>query len=175
MQKLLDALLKAADGLARVTSVASRIMLLAVAAMLFVQVVLRYVFLYSLPWPEEASRYLMIWVVMITGSLLVKDEQLVSVDFFDALWPKRVIAYRNAIFRVMLVGLLCVLFKEGLDQALFAWNRTTTALQVSWFWPYLAVPVGSALMIFHMAVLALRDILRPEGVQQEASVLRADI
>jgi len=152
MQTMLDILLKTADWVSHVASVLARLMLLLVAAMLFVQVVLRYVFLYSLPWPEEASRYLMIWTVMITGSVLVKDEQLVAVDFFDTLWPKRVIAYRNALFRLMLVGLLCVLFMEGLDQAL-----------------------GSALMIFHMVVLILRDVICPERLQQNVSLLRADI
>ena len=45
-----------ANVLGFIASTVSRIMLFSVAAMLFIQVVLRYVFGFSLPWPEEAAR-----------------------------------------------------------------------------------------------------------------------
>lgn len=80
MLRTLDML---AETLGFLASVVARLILLFVAAVLFLQVVLRYGFGFSLPWPEEAARYLMIWVVMLAGSLLVKDDQLVRVDFFD--------------------------------------------------------------------------------------------
>ncbi|SME97437.1 TRAP-type C4-dicarboxylate transport system, small permease component [Tistlia consotensis] len=172
---MLRTLERVAEVIGLVTGVAARLMILAVVAMLFVQVVLRFGFRYSLPWPEEASRYLMIWVVMLAGSLLVKDEQLVSVDFFDRLWPPRLLAYRNAFFRLMLAGLLAVLFWEGLGEALFDMRRTTTALQISWFWVYLSIPVGSGLMLFHMLVLALRDLVRGVDPDRDPSLLRAEI
>lgn len=164
-----------ADAIGMVTGVVSRLMLICVALMLMVQVVLRYGFSFSLPWPEEAARYLMIWIVMLSGSLLVKDDQLVRVDFFDGLWPRRLLAYRNALFRLMLAVMLGFLFWYGLDQALFSMRRTTTALQISWFWVYLAVPVGAALMLFHMVVLAIRDLVRGVNGARQASVLRANV
>ena len=77
---LLRTLEKLADVLGFISSFVARVMLVLVAAILFLQVVLRYGFGFSLPWPEEAARYLMIWVVMLAGSLLVKDEQLVVRD-----------------------------------------------------------------------------------------------
>ncbi len=151
------------------------LMLIFVAAILFIQVVLRYVFLFSLPWPEEAARYLMIWVVMLGGSLLVKDEQLVAVDFFDKIWPRKLLLYRNVVFRLLLAVMLGVLFWQGIGLATFSANRTTTALEISWFWPYLAIPVGAGLMLFHMIVLALRDLLRGAPKDEGPSILRAEI
>ena len=150
--------LRIADAIGWATSLVARLMLIAVVAMLVTQVFLRFVFTYSLPWPEEASRYLMIWIVMLAGSLLVKDDQLVRVDFFDYLWPENWLVYRNAAFRAMLAFLLIVLVWQGIDQALFAARRTTTALQISWFWPYLAVPVGAGLMLLQMLALTLREL-----------------
>ena len=158
---------KIVDATAFVTSVVARLMLIAVATMLVVQVVLRYGFSYSLPWPEEASRYLMIWIVMLAGSLLVKDDQLVRVDFLDHLWPENWLVYRNAIFRLFLAGLLVALAWEGWGQAIFAWHRTTTALQISWFWPYLAVPVGAVLMLFHMFALTVRELATGRPVSSD--------
>jgi len=150
--------LKIADAIGWMTSALARLLLISVVTMLVTQVVLRFGFNYSLPWPEEAARYLMIWIVMLAGSLLVKDDQLVRVDFFDYLWPTHWLVYRNAIFRVFLAILLAVLAWEGLDQALFAIRRTTTALQISWFWPYFAIPVGATLMLLQMLALTLREL-----------------
>jgi TRAP-type C4-dicarboxylate transport system permease small subunit len=172
---MLNVLERLADILGWLASTIARVMLIFIAAVLFLQVVLRYVFSYSLPWPEEAARYLMIWVVMLAGSLLIKDEQLVTVDFFDKIWPRRLLIYRNVLFRILLAGLLGTLFWQGIDLATFSANRTTVALQISWFWPYLAIPVGSGLMLFHMLVLALRDILRGPPEHHEPTVLRAEI
>lgn len=172
---MLKALEKIADWLAGIASIISRMMVLFVAAILFVQVVLRFVFLYSLPWPEEASRYLLIWVVMLGGSMLVKDEQLVSVDFFDKLWSRKLLVFRNAVFRVLLLAMLSVLLYYGIDQALYAKNKTTTAMQISWFWPYLAIPVGAGLMLFQMFVLTLRDVLRGVSKDQQPTILRSEI
>lgn len=150
-------MLKISEVLAIGASTAARVMLIAVAAMLVVQVTLRYCVSYSLPWPEEASRYLMIWVVMLSGSLLVKDNQLVRVDFLDGLWPESWLVYRNLVFRICLAVLLLLMVKYGWDQAQSSLNRTTTALQISWFWPYLAIPVGAALMLVQMVALTLRE------------------
>lgn len=172
---MLNILEKTADVLGVVASAIARLMLIFVAAILFVQVVLRYVFLYSLPWPEEAARYLMIWAVMLGGSLLVKDEQLVAVDFFDKLWSPRWLVYRNVLFRLLLAVLLAVLLWQGIDLATYSANRTTVAMQVSWFWPYLAIPVGAGLMLFHMLVLALRDLLRGPREDNGPTILRAEI
>ncbi|MEZ5844380.1 MAG: TRAP transporter small permease [Hyphomicrobiaceae bacterium] len=155
---MLRALHAISAALAAVSDVAARVGVLFVAAILFIQVVLRYVFNSSLPWPEEASRYAMIWVTMLAGSLLVRDEQLISVDFFDRYWPQGWLRYRNAFFRLLLAVMLGVLFWNGLDQAMFNAFRQTATLEISWFWPYLAIPVGAALMLLNMALLAIRDL-----------------
>jgi TRAP-type C4-dicarboxylate transport system permease small subunit len=128
-----------------------------VAFILLLQVILRYIFNAALPWPEEASRYAMIWAVLLMASVLVRDSELIYVDFFDRLWPKKAISYRNMAYRILLLVVLAVLFKEGISQAIAGWNMRTTALNMRWFWPYLSIPVGSGLMLFQMIFLIIED------------------
>jgi len=142
----------------RIANFAAIITVAFVALILLLQVTLRYLFSYSLPWPEEASRFAIIWVVLLMGSVLVRDQQLVTVDFFDRLWPKRVIFYRDLAYRMMLLVVLGVLFREGLSQAIAGWNMWTTALEIRWFWPYLAVPVGAGLMLVQMVCLTIEEV-----------------
>ncbi|MBT9384409.1 TRAP transporter small permease [Pseudooceanicola sp. CBS1P-1] len=160
--------------LGAVASVLARLCLIAIALVLFVQVVLRYGFSSTLPWPEEMSRYLMIWVVMLAGSLLVKDDQLVRVDFFDRFWPERLLLWRNILFRVLLAMLLGVMVWKGYENALFGARRQAVTLGISFYWIYLAVPVGAGLMMFHMLVAALQDILRGPR-RADPSILNAEI
>lgn len=135
---MIRAINSVASVLATISDALARLGVLFVAVILFVQVVLRYVFNTGLPWPEEASRYVMIWVTMLAGSLLVRDEQLIAVDFFDKYWPKSWLRYRDALFRLLLAIMLALLFWYGLDQAMFSAFRVTSTLEISWFWPYLA-------------------------------------
>ena len=128
-----------------------------VAFILLLQVILRYLFNAALAWPEEASRYAMIWVVLLVAGVLIRDKELVSVDIFDRLWPEKVILYRNMIYRALLLVLLAVLFKEGISQAIAGWDNRTTALEMRWFWPYLSIPVGSGLMLLQMLFLTIED------------------
>lgn len=150
---------KLSKFVAKMTSRIASILLAFVAIILFGQVVLRYVFNAALPWPEEASRYLMIWAVMLISNVLIKEQELITVDFFDKLWPTKVVLYRDIAYRLLLLVLLVVLFKEGLIQAIVEKRQTTTALNISWFWPYLAIPVGTGLMLFQMIFLMLNDIV----------------
>jgi TRAP-type C4-dicarboxylate transport system permease small subunit len=165
---MLSVLHRLTSALAVVSDAAARLGVIFVATILFLQVVLRFVFNTGLPWPEEAARYTMIWVTMLAGSLLVRDEQLISVDFFDKLWPEQLIGYRNALFRLLLAVMLGILFWVGLDQAIFNLRRVTATLEISWFWPYLAIPVGAGLMLLNMVLLAIRDLTAPSVKRPEA-------
>jgi TRAP-type C4-dicarboxylate transport system permease small subunit len=145
-------------SLASSASFVSTIFLAVVAFFLFLQVVLRYIFNAALSWPEEASRFVMVWSVMLMASVLIYNRELINVDFFDQLWPTKLKRYRDVGYRVLLVFLLGVLFKESISVVQQGWRIRTTALEIRWFWPYLAIPVGTGLMLFQMAFLMIRDI-----------------
>jgi TRAP-type transport system small permease protein len=169
---MLQTLHTIAAHLARLSSALARVGVIVVALLLFLQVVLRFVFNTGLPWPEEAARYVMIWVTMLAGSLLIRDEQLIAVDFFDKHWSPRWLGYRNALFRLLLALMLALMVWYGADQALFSAYRQTATLEISWFWPYLAIPVGAALMLLNMLLLAIRDLTAPPT---DRSALRPDL
>jgi TRAP-type C4-dicarboxylate transport system permease small subunit len=124
-----------------------------------VQVILRFFFKSNLPWVEEVSRYLMIWIVMIISSVLVKEDKLIKVDFFDTLWPENFIKYRDMIYQVLLLVLFVVLLKEGWSQAVYGLGGKISSLNISWFWPYLAIPFGMALILIQFICMSVAKIL----------------
>jgi C4-dicarboxylate transporter DctQ subunit len=164
------ALLRLVDVIAWVSSALARLLLVFIAFSLVTQVILRFGFGRSLPWPEEAARYLMIWMVMLSAGRLIRNNELVRVDFLDMLWPGKLLMMRDILFRVCMIALFVIVAYEGWEQAAFASRRLTAATQVSWFWPYLAIPVGAVLIIIELLAVSLREILSMRDAGQAAPV-----
>lgn len=58
-------------------------------AILFLQVILRYVFSASLPWIEEAARYLFIYFTWIGTSIAASSDQHIRFEVLDNRFPRR--------------------------------------------------------------------------------------
>jgi len=128
-------------------------MLGAMAAMVFVNVALRFTTDRSLLWVEEASRYLMIWLTFLGSGLVLRYGGHVGIDTLQEALPRHAAAIRAIIF-VILLGFFALMVWVGLRYAAFAWNQTTPVLQIPIGAVYLAMPVGFALMIAHLLVMA---------------------
>ncbi len=153
-------IVKISDFLAKAAEVLSAVSMAFVMTVIVVQVILRFFFKSNLPWAEEVARYLMIWVVMIISSVLVKEDGLIKVDFFDNLWPEKFLKYREMLYQVLLLALFILLLKEGWNQAVYGLGGTISSLNISWFWPYLAIPAGMALILIQFVCQSLAKILR---------------
>ncbi|SPT68460.1 Neu5Ac permease [Anaerobiospirillum thomasii] len=54
--------------------------LLAMMCIIFAQVFTRYVIFYSLPWSEELSRYLFVFIIIIGINIAVSKDKLIKID-----------------------------------------------------------------------------------------------
>lgn len=149
------------DKIAKISSLVSAVLIASVALVLFTQVILRFIFNSGISWAPEYATVTTIWAVMLIANVLVKEDELISADFFDSFWSKKFIAYRNALYQIIFFVLLIILIKEGWEQATISWNITTPSMQISWFYPYLAIPVGS-LFILYQYVYKTIKIFRKE-------------
>lgn len=61
------------------------LMLAVVVILIFVGVITRYVFFYSIPWSEELSRYLFVWMIFLGAGFSVRDQSEMKVDILEQL------------------------------------------------------------------------------------------
>jgi len=134
-------------------------MLGAMAAIVFVNVALRFTTDRSLLWVEETSRYLMIWLTFLGSGLVLRYGGHVGIDTLQEALPRHAAAIRAVIFFVLL-GFFVLMVWVGLRYAAFAWDQTTPVLQIPIGAVYLAMPVGFALMIAHLLLMAEAYIRR---------------
>lgn len=149
---LLRFLGKLSNLLKIITEYVGSAFMMVVIVLLFAQVLMRLFLKTNFPWAEEVARVSMIWVAMLGGSLIVKGNDLISVDFLDPYMPKFFLKIRRVVIAALLVWLCSMLAYEGYHQAMFGRNQTLSSIRLSMFWPYLAVPVGASLMLFHYFV-----------------------
>lgn len=104
------------------TIVATALILIMMVVLL--QTFTRFVIFHSLPWSEELSRYLFVFVLMFGLNLAIKENMLIRIDAIDYLIGDGKLKYVLEIIRI-LVGLVasCVivygatfLFKVGMIQ-----------------------------------------------------------
>lgn len=136
--------------------------------LLFVNVVLRYVFHYSIYWAEELVRYLMVWLIFVGGSQVIRVEGHIRVDVLVRALPARVQRTWNAVVDVVSIVMLLILAWYAAQQSIrvFGSEQVSPALELPMGFVYLAVPCGSLLMAFRCLQQLVRRHRSKGAVEQ---------
>jgi C4-dicarboxylate transporter DctQ subunit len=125
------------------------VLLTVMVVVVFLQVIFRFVLHSSLPWSEELSRYLMIWIVFLGASIGINKKSHIGVEALVILLP----AVLQKWAAVAVNALCCVFFAfmiqyGGLILRVVG-NQLSPAMEVSMAVPYGALLAGGVLMFAH--------------------------
>ncbi|MFN7225179.1 MAG: TRAP transporter small permease [Paracoccaceae bacterium] len=132
------------------------VLLAAMIALVFTNVVLRYGFSSGIRQSVELARLWFVWVVMLGAAVVLRrGEHLAAAEFSEALFPRAVPTLRRLCWVVVIVA-VGMLFIGALNQTMANWNNISqlTGLPSALF--YLA-GVVSALMMGLIAIVRLID------------------
>ncbi len=123
-------------------------------ALVFCQVIMRYVFSSSLSWSEELARYIFMWLSWIGASYAVKERSHFRVEMFANLLkgPRRekfelailVIWFAFALVMAWLGTRLMIFLMET--------GQISSAMEIPMSWVYASVPAGCGLMAVRLVV-----------------------
>jgi TRAP-type C4-dicarboxylate transport system permease small subunit len=132
-------------GLAKFIGFLFAAMLLLVTA----QIVFRFVLEISVPWTEDVSRLLFVYVVYLGASVAFQERAMIVIDTVPSIWPGS--AGALALVASMLTFLITAfLFYASIPMVMSSWN--TSLPTVSWMsngWAYLAFTISFGLMLLH--------------------------
>lgn len=143
-------------------------LMLAMTILVFANVVLRYLLGTSLPWVEEITRYMMIWVAWLAVGLAMREGAHIAIDNFQNALPARWAQWLRASVLVMVVGFFATVAWFGLQYSLFAWRQESAVLRLSLGAIYLAIPIGSVLMLIHTVLISQRLITHQTSAEDQA-------
>ena len=166
----------------------------AVALMVLVillQVFFRYILNNALPWPDEAARFLMLWMTALIAPSAYRSGGFVAIDTINTVLSER--AGRILALALLLISLLVLIVALQLAHKhvnsgwLFASSTLKIplhligmeAVKVKLAWMYLSIAVGVVLLISVNVELVLKNLLlliNPSAQEQlaEAQALSAE-
>jgi TRAP-type C4-dicarboxylate transport system permease small subunit len=152
----------------QVSALLGATLMAAIVIITVTQVYYRYFLSDSLVWAEEACRSLLIWICFLFAGIAFQRGEMVAVNFVTAALPRHLRAAVIAIGYTATAAFLCSMVYYGWSYASQNWIQTVPGLELllqsltggdarfSIFWVYLAVPVGSAILLLHVLVSGAR-------------------
>src|SRR3954452_22948126 len=122
------------------------------ACLVFANVVLRYASGNSILWVEEASRYVMIWLTFLGCGLVLRYGGHIGIDSLQDRFPRLAARLRILIAALMFL-FFAIMVWLGTVYSLRTWTQTTPVMEITVGAVYLAMPIGFALMMVHLAIM----------------------
>jgi TRAP-type C4-dicarboxylate transport system permease small subunit len=124
------------------------------------EVIRRFVLMYSSVWGEEAARFAFIYLVWIGAAVAVRDRAHIRIDVITHLLPPRGAALVYLLGDLLTVALACSAIYWSLDPVLVSWKfgNVTDGLRIIRVWFLLAVPFGFTIMLLRLGQSIWRDV-----------------
>lgn len=149
--------------LLRAIRVVTGLLLMIMFVIIASAVVFRYV-LNSPPfWTEEFARYAMFYMVLIGSVAALKEERHPALKFVIKKFHVGFLHKWNFLLDALVFFVLIVVFWEGAFMAVDEWIGRTAALRISFFWVYLALPIGALLMMIQIITKYIPDGKTPNS------------
>lgn len=155
------------------------VMMFVMVVVILIQVFFRYVLNNALPWPDEAARFLMLWMTGLVAPSAYRWGGFVSIDMLVDMLPKRATAVVILLLLILSGAVLFVGLQLGYTHVNSGWlfNSASLKLPLDWFggetvriklaWMYMSMLVGVALLLLVNVELILRCVARVIGREDE--------
>ena len=134
--KLLDTCLSAAMGF----------LLALMGIFLFGNVTLRYLFNSGLPWAEELSRFLFVWLIFMGAIGALRDGKHLGFTSLVQRLPHRLKKLVYVVSNAIVVGTLWILFSGSMKMTKLGWYNAAPATDIPMSFMYVAGAISAALM-----------------------------
>ena len=112
---------------------------------------------------DAGSRFLLVWFFILGAGPALRYGAHIGFELLaNSLSPVRRRAVLIATQILSLVFFLEMVW-AGLHSLGPAWRQNEPGLEISLGWAFLAIPVGFALLIYHLSVLMTVELRRPAG------------
>ena len=123
-------------------------------AVVFYQVVARYIFNDPPSWTEELARYCQVWIILLASSICIRKGSHLAVDYFGhklSVEAKRII---NIVRSSLIVLYVAVVIVFGWKLMVVGQYQLSPALQVKMSFVYIIFPLSGVLMLLESIIKA---------------------
>lgn len=114
------------------------------------QTITRYVFFYSLPWSEELSRYLFVWMIMLGVNIGIRDNMQVKIDIIDRMFTGNVQKIISVVQYLISLFVSGMFFYSTLQLMEIGARQLSPALQLPMNLVYMCLPIGLGIAVLEI-------------------------
>ena len=140
-------------------------LLAALTAVVFSQVIARYVLQAPLSWSEELARFLLMWLSMLSAAYAFRKKSHFALRIVVERLPLRVRGAVAVFINAVVAAFFILIFYQGVKFVIGVSGHIAPALQIPMEVPFASVVVGSALIVWESAVSAWQLLRGRETVQ----------
>src|SRR5829696_1624394 len=124
-----------------------------------VQILCRFVLSISVPWTEEVSRLIFIWLAFLGAALGAREGSLIVIDTLPEVIGPRWDTIVGPLVRLVSLAVIVFLFIGSIPLVKSVWPTTLATLDwISNGWAYLAFTASFGLMTLYAATPLMRDL-----------------
>lgn len=139
------------------------------------QVFMRYVLNAALPWPDEAARFLMLWMTGLVAPMAYRRGGFVAIDMLERALPPRSAAALSLFLLALSIAVLATAVQVGWRHVNSGWLFASSSLRlpldwnggevvrVKLAWMYLSIWLGMVLLTLVNVELVLRNLVTLAG------------
>ncbi len=134
----------------RLTEMAIFAIISLMAVDVFIEVIFRYVLLLPLFWTEEFARYCLVWSSLLGAGIALKRGQHIAVTFVAERFPERIRTATALGGDIFVAAMVAIVFWGGTYLVILTRHQLSPAMRLPMSLPYMAIPTGAAIMLFHV-------------------------
>lgn len=134
-------------------------------AIVFINVVSRYVFNDPIPGADELATLCFTWAVFVGAAAGVRQRLHIGIEFVVNWFPPRGRAVLGLLVVVLMAFFVGLVGFYGITLMRSGNFKLTPVLHWPYTWIYLAIPVGAALMLVRLLPIAAEHLARLRGVR----------
>lgn len=131
-----------------------------IVAVIFIEVLRRFLLASSSIWGEETARFLFIYLVWIAAALAVRERSHIRINLIGHYLPpkgKAAVYIFGDVLTGVLAGILLVLSVHPVLASLH-FESVTDGLRIGRYWFLVAVPLGFSVILLRVVQSILRDL-----------------
>ncbi|MGI5966133.1 MULTISPECIES: TRAP transporter small permease [Anaerotruncus] len=150
---------KISDIIYKISGYFVELALMAIVVLVFLQVISRYVFQFSIDWAQELTVYLLIWMVFMGCSMGMRDNQVVSLTLVTDQLPRIAQELLKIVVNLLLIFFFVVCTIGNVEIIQFAMNRISPVLKIKMGYISAAFSVSAVIMSYN-CLLAIGDTVK---------------
>ena len=134
----------------------TNIMIVLLTVFVFSQVAARYIFNIYLDWTEEASRYLMIWVVLLGAAKALKEDAHPKVTFIVEILPKKAKYLVMILTNIISALFYIIMIVYGYQFCILNLSQLSLSLKIPMGLIFASLPLGG----FFLLIVTISDTIK---------------